>query len=331
MSFNIIGTGSAYPESSKTNDELSLRIATSDEWISTRTGIKSRHIITDGSLSDLAAEAAARALKDSGTMAQDLDLIICATVRGDTLTPSLACLVQKKLAATCPAFDVNAACTGFIYALDVALGYFARNKAKRILVIAAEAMSKLVDWNDRSTCVLFGDGAGAVVLSQGDGLLSIKISASGDENLLRIDSAAGNCPFSEDSPVNPYLQMNGKEVYKFAVAAMCGDLAEVIQEAGLTQEDIDFVLPHQANLRIIETAKGKLGISAEKYRSNIEHFGNTSSASIPILLDELNRAGEFKKGQVLALTAFGGGLTTGACVIKWTNETKPKGNDQNDI
>lgn len=331
MSFTIIGTGSACPECTKTNDELSLRIATSDEWISSRTGIKSRHILTDGSLCDLAVKAAVRALEDSGTNAQDLDLIICATVLGDTLIPSLSCMIQNELGAKCPAFDVNAACTGFIYALDIAAGYFARKKAKKVLVIAADAMSKLVDWSDRSTCVLFGDGAGAVVLTEGEGLLSIKISASGNEDLLRVESPPGNCPFSEKNTVNPYLQMNGKEVYKFAVAAMCGDLAQVIEEAGLRQENIDFVLPHQANLRIIETAKSKLRIPAERYLTNIERYGNTSSASIPILLDELNRAGAFKKDQLLAMAAFGGGLTTGACVMKWTCETRLKGKDQNDI
>jgi 3-oxoacyl-[acyl-carrier-protein] synthase III len=317
MSFNIVGTGSAYPECSKSNEELSQLVDTSDEWISTRTGIKSRHISTSESMTDFVSEAGRLALENASVSPGDLDLIICATIRGDYITPSLACMVQKELGAHCPAFDLNAACTGFIYALDVALGYFARKKAKKILVVAAEAMSKLVDWKDRSTCVLFGDGAGAVVLEEGDGLLSIKISASGSKDFLKIDSSAGNSPFSEDSPINPFLEMNGKEVYKFAVASMCGDLEEVIGEAGLTQQDIDFVLPHQANSRIIETAKGKLKIPAEKYRTNIARFGNTSSASIPILLDELNRAGELKNGDKLALSAFGGGLTTGACVIQW--------------
>lgn len=331
MSFNITGTGSAYPTCTKTNDELSLLIETSDEWITSRTGIRSRHISTTETLADLASEAAARALHDANTTAADLDLIICATVCGDTLTPSLACTIQKRLGATCPAFDINAACTGFIYALDVAMGYFERKKAKWILIVAAEAMSKLVDWTDRSTCVLFGDGAGAVVLSPGDGLLSIKITASGNEDILRLDNSPGNCPFTESKSVHTYLKMNGNEVYKFAVSAMCGDLTEVIQTAGLTMEDIDFVLPHQANLRIIETAKTKLNIPKEKYRSNIERFGNTSSASIPILLDELNKAGEFQPGQILALAAFGGGLTTGACVIKWNKTTESKGKDKNDI
>jgi 3-oxoacyl-[acyl-carrier-protein] synthase III len=321
MSFNMIGTGSAYPVCSKTNDELSQFVETSDEWITTRTGIKSRHVSTSESMTEIAAEAGRLALENAATSAEDLDLIICATIRADTITPSLACMVQKELGATCPAFDLNAACTGFIYALDVALGYFARKKAKKILIIAAEIMSKLVDWKDRSTCVLFGDGAGAVVLAEGDGLLSIKIGASGSKDFLKIDSSTGNSPFADAGELNPFLEMNGKEVYKFAVASMCGDLEEVIREAGLTQQEIDFVLPHQANSRIIETAKAKLEIPAERYRTNIARFGNTSSASIPILLDELNRAGELRDGNTLALSAFGGGLTTGACVIRWKNES----------
>lgn len=317
MSFQIIGTGSAYPEHSRTNDELSGFVETSDEWISTRTGIKSRYIVSSESISDYTAQAARLALENAGTTSQELDLIICATVRGEYITPSQACVVQKAIGATCPAFDINAACTGFIYALDIALGYFERKRAKKILIVAAEEMSKLVDWKDRSTCVLFGDGAGAVVLGEGDGIKSIKISAAGNEDVLRIESAPGNSPFAKKKEHNPFLQMNGKEVYKFAVAAMCGDLEQVIREAGLTQEQIDFVLPHQANLRIIDTAKNKLSIPAERYRTNIDRFGNTSAASIPILMDELNRAGELKKGDLLALAAFGGGLTTGACVIAW--------------
>ena len=320
MSFQILGTGSAYPACVKTNDDLTALVETSDEWISTRTGIRSRHVSTDETISDFALEAALHALEDAGTAPEKLDLIICATVRGDYLTPSLACVLQKRLNAGCPAFDVNAACTGFVYALDVALGYFARGCVKKVLVVAADEMSKLVDWNDRSTCVLFGDGAGAVVLGQGEGLLSIKLGAEGDEEVLKIDSSSGNSPFAKSRDLSPFVFMNGREVYKFAVAAMCGDLEEVIAQAGLSQQDIDFVLPHQANRRIIETAVGKLDIPPERYRYNMERYGNTSAASIPILLDEISRAGELKPGNLLALSAFGGGLTKGACVIRWTKE-----------
>jgi 3-oxoacyl-[acyl-carrier-protein] synthase-3 len=266
---------------------------------------------------DFSLQAAKLALEDADIKADEIDLIICATIQGDYITPSFACVIQKELGAKCPAFDINAACSGFIYALDVATGYFERNKAKNILVVAAEGMSKFLDWTDRSTCVLFGDGAGAAVLSKGDGLLSIKISANGNSDALKIDGATGNCPYSEKKDKYQFLSMNGQEVYKFAVSALYNDIKEVIAAAGLTEADIDFVLPHQANIRIIETAKSKLGIAPEKYRSNIDKYGNTSSASIPILLDELNKAGEFKKGDILALSAFGGGFTTAACIIKW--------------
>lgn len=320
MSFQILGTGSAYPACAKSNDDLAALVETSDEWISTRTGIRSRYVSTSETISDYAEEAARRALENAHTAPEDLDLIICATLRGDYITPSLACVIQKRLGATCPAFDLNAACTGFVYALDVALGYYERKRVKKVLIVAAEEMSKLLDWSDRATCVLFGDGAGAAVLGEGEGLLSIKLSASGNEEVLKISSAEGNSPFAEKRDYSPYLLMNGREVYKFAVAAMCGDLEQVIAEAGLRQEEIDFVLPHQANMRIIETAKSRLSIPPERYRCNMERYGNTSAASIPILLDELNHSGDLKSGNLLALSAFGGGLTTGACVIRWTKQ-----------
>jgi 3-oxoacyl-[acyl-carrier-protein] synthase-3 len=320
MSFTIIGTGSAYPECVKSNEELSKIMDTSDEWISTRTGIKERHISIDETLSDIASRAARSALEDADVKPEEIDLIICATIRGEYFTPSLACVVQKKIGATCPAFDVNGACSGFIYGLDIAAGFFARKKANKILVIAAEAMSKLVNWKDRSTCVLFGDGAGAAVLSRGDDLLSIKLSASGNTDYLRIPNVNGNCPYEEESKVESYLYLNGPEVYKFAVTALSQDLAAVIEESGLKQEDVDYVIPHQANIRIIEAAKSRLSIPKDRFITNIERFGNTSSVSIPLLLDEMNKEGRLKAGDILAMSAFGGGLTSGACVIRWNKK-----------
>lgn len=318
MSFQIIGTGSAYPAASITNDDISKFVDTSDEWISTRTGIRSRRLAWDETVSDYAVHAAQGALENAGTKPEELDLIICATARGEFLTPSLACVVQSRLGAGCPAFDINAACSGFLYALDAAEGWFARGRASRVLVVAAEQMSELVNWNDRSTCVLFGDGAGAAVLAPGEGLQSICIHAKGSTEELRIACAQGNSPFAKPRENSPFLQMDGKGVYKFAVSAMCHDLEQAIEQAGLSQKEIDLVLPHQANIRIIETAIHRLNIPAERYRTNIDRYGNTSAASIPILLDELNRAGELRPGMMLALTAFGGGLTSGACVIRWT-------------
>ena len=316
MSFSIKGTGSSYPKKVVTNDDLASVVDTSDEWIRTRTGISERRICTYETLSDLVFQAGKAALEDAGLKADQIDLIICSTIRADTITPSMACILQERLGAICPAFDINAACSGFIYAMDVALGYFARGKAKNILIVSAEAMSKLVDWTDRATCVLFGDGAGAVLLSEGKDLLSIKTTAVGSD-LLMIPNVEGNSPFSEQVETAPYLAMKGQEVFKFAVNAICNDLKDVIQEAGLQESDIDHVFLHQANQRITNTAKKCLEIKANKYHENIDRFGNTSSATIPVMLDEINKAGMLKDGDLLAMSAFGGGLTTGACVIRW--------------
>ncbi len=317
MSFSILGTGSAHPKRVVTNDELSAIVDTSDEWISTRTGVRERRVLTDETLIDIALSAAKHALADAGIQAKELDLILCATIRNEYITPTLACMLQKELGATCPAMDINAACSGFLYALDVADGYFVRGRARKALVVAAEAMSKLADWTDRATCVLFGDAAGAAVLGEGEDLLSLKITASGNNEHLVIPHVQGNSPFSAAEVREPFVYMNGQEVYKFAVASMCRDLSDVIAEAGLQQDQVHHVLPHQANKRIIEAAKGRLSIPSERYHMNISRFGNTSAASIPVLLDECNRAGELKKGEFLALSAFGGGFTTGACVLRW--------------
>jgi 3-oxoacyl-[acyl-carrier-protein] synthase-3 len=317
MGFTITGTGSALPAHILTNDEISKFVDTSDEWISTRTGISSRPVITTETASSLAALAGARCLESAGVSPSELDLIICSTISGDYLTPSLACVVQKELGAGCPAFDINAACSGFIYALDIACGYLETGRAGKVLVLASEIMSKLVDWNDRATCVLFGDGCGAVLLEPGDGLMSMKLTAQGNTDLLVIPHVSGNCPLRTGGIRPSFLKMKGQEVYKFAVGSLCRDLSEVILQAGIACGDVDFVLPHQANRRIVEAAAERLGIPQERYVYNIQRQGNTSSASIPIMLDELNRDERLEDGNILAMAAFGGGLTTGACVIRW--------------
>lgn len=317
MSFSIIGTGSAMPKDIKTNNDLKEIVDTSDEWISTRTGIKQRHICSQESITDLAVKAAKDALIDADTRAEDIDLIILATISSDYITPSLACLVQKNIGAVCPAFDLNAACTGFIYALDIAASYFESGRANKILVIAADAMSRLLDFKDRATCVLFGDAASAVVLKKGDDLLSIKLTATGDEKALYAKNVNGNCPFKEETEIDTFLHMNGQEIYKFAVTAMCNDIKDVIKTAEIETDKVSYVLPHQANIRIIEAAQKKLKIDSQKYLTNIDRYGNTSAASIPLLLDDANKNGTFKNGDILVLSAFGAGLTTGACVIRW--------------
>lgn len=319
MSFTILGTGSALPAKVVTNDDLSQLVETSDEWIRTRTGIAERRICTDESLTDLAVQAARKALEDAGCHAEELDLILCATISGDYATPSMACVIQMQLGATCPAFDLNAACSGFLYGLDVADAYFTRRPQQKILLVAAEAMSRLVDWTDRGTCVLFGDGAGAVVLGPGDDLLAIETGAKGTINPLYAANGWGNSPFRAEStqPAGNYLHMDGQEVFRFAVTAMVQTVDRVLAQCGKTREDVTYVVPHQANIRIIDAAMQRLKMPKEKCLTNIEKRGNSSAACVAILLDEASRAGRFKQGDLLALTAFGGGLTTGACILRW--------------
>lgn len=318
MSFSILGTGSALPQTIQSNDDLTSFLDTSHEWIYLRTGIKSRHICVDESILDLALEASKKALSNSHTHPSEIDLIICPTMGGDMITPSLASLLQEALGATCPAFDINAACSGFVYGLDIGDAYLSRENVSKILVIAVDAMSRLVNWEDRSTAVLFGDGAGAVVLSKGESLKSIVISSQGNAQPLNIKRPLGNHPFLRDKVTpDPYLKMAGAEVYRFAVSAICNDLKRVTDDAHLSLSDLDLIVPHQANIRIIEGASKRLKIPMDKFALTLDHHGNTSAPSIPLALDEYNQRGLLKSGMTIALTAFGGGLTTGACVLAW--------------
>ncbi len=317
MSFEILGTGHYVPSRIVTNEELSALVDTSDEWISRRVGVRERRVCTDETAAELAYRAAVNALNMSGTAPEELDMILCATVSGDDASPSMACTVQGMLGAVCPAMDVGAACSGFIYMLDTAAGFFARGRAKKMLVIGAERMSRILDWEDRNTCVIFGDGAGAMVLGSGESYLSSKLFAKGGDNVIKIPHFAGKSPFYRNETKKPYVYMNGQETFKFAVGAMCQDLSDVIQTAGLREEDISWVIPHQANIRILDAAAKRLNIPNERFCSNIDRYGNTSAASIPILIDELNRDGRLKAGDYLALCCFGGGLSSAACILQW--------------
>lgn len=317
MSFKIIGTGKSLPEKILSNEELSTMVDTNNEWIVTRTGISNRRIATTETMTSLCIESALLALENSSTKADELDLILCATVRGDYFTPSQACVIQKAIGASCPAFDLNAACSGFVYAMDVADSYFKSGKVKKVLIVAYEMMSKMIDWNDRNTCVLFGDGGGAVVLEKGDDLLAIRLTASGNSDILSIPSITGNSPFCTETPVPNVLTMNGAEVFKFAVNVIVNEVDEILKMANISRDDISAVILHQANNRIIQSAKTKLKMKNAKFFSNVDQYGNTSAGSIPILLDELNKEKKLEKGQLVVMVAFGGGLTTGACVIRW--------------
>ncbi len=317
----ILGTGSALPALMVPNAALEQFMDTSDEWITTRTGIQSRHILSEDTLTDLAIAAAKRALDDAHIQGSELDLILGTTCQGDQIVPAVACTVQKALGASCPCMDLNAACTGFLYALDVASAYIASGKAKKILILSAEAMSRLCDFSDRATGVLFGDGAGAAVVDGEDGLLSIRLSVAEDKDMLFIQPAAGNCPFSAPSNVPAGVHMAGQEVFRFAVSHATEDIGYAAQEAGVALPDIQWFLLHQANRRILESVRQRLNQPEEKFPSNIHRVGNTSSASIPILMDELNREGRLKSGDIIALSAFGSGLSTGACILRW-NKSK---------
>ena len=316
MSFKIAGTGSYVPERVVTNDELSKYVDTSDEWIKQRIGISERHISTNETAGEMGYRASLSALESAGYDAAELDLIIGATVSGEDVSPSVSCTVQHMLGINCMAFDINAACSAFIFLLDVADG-FIKKGFKKILIVGAERLSRIVDWTDRSTCVIFGDGAGAAVLEPGENYISSVFHVKGGDEVLKIGSSHGNSPFFTRDTIKPYITMNGQETFKFAVNSICADTHEILEKAGVTLDDIAYIVPHQANARIIDFAAKRMGIPKEKFFRNIERYGNTSSASIPIALSEMNSAGLIKRGDLLVLSAFGAGLASAACLIKW--------------
>ena len=250
----------------------------------------------------------------------DIDYLLCSTVQADTVTPSLGCVLQAEIGAACPALDINGACAGFLYALDLADALLKAGKAARVLVVCAEGMSRMVDWSDRSTCVLFGDGAGAAVVDGGEGLLATRLTSAGDATFLNMHPSPGNSPFATSHLPMRALYMDGPEIYRFAVSHSVKDLRAVCEAAGVALEDVDHFLLHQANKRIIDAARVRLKQPEEKFPLNVQVRGNTSSASVPILLDEVSRAGRLRPGDILAMSAFGAGLTTGACVLRWTKE-----------
>lgn len=321
----IVGTGFYVPDKILTNQDLEKMVETSDEWIVTRTGIRERHIASeDQATSDLAAEAARRALEDAGISAEEIDLILVATSTPDTIFPSTACRVQHNLGADhVPAFDLSAGCTGFLYGMIVAEGLILNGTARRVLLIGAELLTKITNWEDRSTCVLFGDGAGAVVLeeSQDDsGMLSAYWRADGSlGELLILPGGGTRIPASHESVEQKlhYLQMKGNEVFKHAVKRMGEAAVEALKIAGLKKKDVDYLVPHQANIRIIDATGQRLKLPPEKVYINIERYGNISVASIPVAIHELKEAGQLKKGDILVFDAFGAGFTWAAVVYRW--------------
>ncbi|WIY62355.1 beta-ketoacyl-ACP synthase III [Bacillus arachidis] len=308
MNVGILGIGRYVPEKVVTNQDLEKIMDTSDEWIRTRTGIAERRIADDTiDTSYMAVEAAKKALEDAGISGEQIDLILVATVTPDQSFPAVACVIQEQIGAKhAAAMDLSAACAGFMYGMITAQQFIQTGTYKNILVVGSDKLSKIVDWNDRNTAVLFGDGAGAVVMgavSEGKGILSFELGA---------DGSGGKHLYQDE-----YVMMNGREVFKFAVRQLGDSCLRVIEKAGLTKEDVDFLVPHQANIRIMESARERLNLPQEKMSTTIEKFGNTSASSIPIAIVEELQNGRIQDGDLIILVGFGGGLTWGAVALRW--------------
>jgi 3-oxoacyl-[acyl-carrier-protein] synthase-3 len=324
-SVGILGTGSCLPDKEVTNYDLEKIVDTSHEWIVSRTGIHKRRIVDDATAtSDLSTEAAKKALEKANIKPEELDLIIVATVTPDMSFPSTACIVQSNLGATnAAAFDLEAACSGFLYAISIGQQFIATGMYKHVLVIGAETLSKILNWNDRNTCVLFGDGAGAVVLGPTEkdkGILSTYLGADGEGGkFLTLPAGGSRMPASVQTVEENlhYVKMDGSEVFKFAVRIMGNAAKKALDMCKLDVADIDYLVPHQANIRIISSAAKRLKLPMDKVYVNLDVYGNMSAASIPVALDEAVSKGEIKKDDIVVLVGFGGGLTWGSCVIKW--------------
>ncbi|HDS1219887.1 ketoacyl-ACP synthase III [Stenotrophomonas maltophilia] len=317
----IAGTGSYLPEKVLTNADLEKMVETSDEWIQTRTGIRERHIAAEGeTTSDLGYQAALRALEAAGIDASQLDMIVVGTTTPDLIFPSTACLIQAKLGvAGCPAFDVNAACSGFVFALSVADKFIRSGDCRHVLVIGAETLTRIVDWNDRTTCVLFGDGAGAVVLKADEetGILSTHLHSDGSKKELLWNPVGVSAGFKDGANGGGTINMKGNDVFKYAVKALDSVVDETLAANGLDKSDLDWLIPHQANLRIIEATAKRLEMSMDQVVVTVDQHGNTSSGSVPLALDAAVRSGRVERGQLLLLEAFGGGFTWGSALLRY--------------
>lgn len=320
MTTRIIGTGSYLPETVVTNDDLAKIMDTSDEWIQSRTGIRERRLVKEETTASMCVEAAKRALENAGMTAQELDLIIVGTITGDYVTPSTACEIQAQIGAEkAVAFDINAACSGFLFALNTAHAYIMSGIYQNALILGAETLSKIMDWNDRSTCVLFGDGAGAAVVKRDEvGVLAFDQGSDGAKgHVLACRGRDNNNPLVSNPIALEYVHMDGQEVYKFAVSTVPKSINRVLEQADMTPDDVDYYVLHQANVRIIQSVAKRLKLSEEKFPISLDHCGNISAASVPILLDEMNQKGMLKKGSKIIMSGFGAGLTWGTALLEF--------------
>lgn len=324
MATGIIGTGSFLPPTIIDNDELAKMVKTDDEWIREHTGIIERHIATDETTSFMGAEASLAAIENAGIEPKEIDLILFATLSPERATPSMSCIVQDRIGAvnaTC--FDLNAACSGFVYALQTADAYIKAGFAKTVLVIGSETLSKMVDWKDRSTCILFADGAGAALVRDcGKGIISSVTRSDGSNGMsLKCKERSTRNFLNKKHEDKHYIQMIGPDIFKFAVRKVPACIDVLLNRGGISKEEVDLYVLHQANARIVASVAKKMEIPIEKFPMNVDHCGNTSSASVPILLDELNREGKLKPGDKIVLCGFGGGLTWGAHLLEWNMDT----------
>lgn len=320
MTIRIMGTGSSLPAKAVSNDDLAKIMDTSDEWIRSRTGIESRHIAVEETTTSMAVDAAEKALADAGIGAEELDLIIVASVSPDKCFPSTACEVQAAIGATnAVAFDLNAACSGFLFGLSVANAYFSSGIYQKALIIGAETLSKMMDWNDRSTCVLFGDGAGAAVVEKSEtGLLSIIQGSDGARgSVLTCQNRPVNNPYVKNDTALDYAKMNGQEVYKFAVRTVPNAISEVLENGNTSADEVKYYVLHQANIRIIDAVAKRMSQPVEKFPTNLQKCGNISAGSVPILLDFIHKEGILQRGDKIVLAGFGAGLTWGAALLCW--------------
>ncbi len=321
MNTKIIGTGYDLPAFAADNNYLATLVDTSDEWIVERTGIRTRHLAKEETTTSMAVNASRQALERAGMQAEDVELLIVATISGDTETPSTACRVQAEIGANrAVAFDINAACSGFLYGMHVAEAFIRSGIYRNALVIGAETLSKLIDWTDRSTCVLFGDGAGAAVLAATEetGIISQSIGSNGEKwEVLECQGRPNENPLCEKGQELKYMTMNGQEVFKFAVKTVPLCVEDAVEKAGIGLDEVKYFLLHQANKRIIQSVAKRLGQPEEKFPMNLDQCGNTSAASLPILLAQMDEQGLLQKGDRLVLSGFGAGLTWGACLLEW--------------